>query len=146
MSYAPMTDDEIQAFIRATPARTVAVATTRKDGRPHVAPVWVDFDDEADAIVFNTGADTVKGRSLARTGQVALTFHDDVPPFNFVSIEGTVELIDDLTQVHTWATRIASRYMGPDRAQEFGDRNGVPGELLVRVTPTKVIAARNLAD
>ncbi|UFU02029.1 PPOX class F420-dependent oxidoreductase [Ruania suaedae] len=141
-----MTDDEVQAFIRATPARTVAAATTRKDGRPHVVPVWVAFDDESGQIVFNTGAETVKGLSLRRTGQIALSFHDDVPPFTFVTVEGTVALVDDLDQVRRWATTIAERYMGAERAEEFGARNGVPGELLVRVTPTKVIAERDLAD
>lgn len=146
MSYSPMTDDEIRAFVRATPARTVAAATTRADGRPHVVPIWVAFDDTDDTIVFNTGAETVKGRSLAKTGQVALSFHDDVPPFSFVTIEGTVELIDDLNQVRSWATTIAARYMGAERAAAYGARNGVPGELLVRVTPTKVIAARDVAD
>ena len=35
---------------------------------------------------------------------------------------------------------IAARYVGPDRAEEFGKRNGVEGELLVRLTPTKTIA------
>ena len=44
------------------------------------------------------------------------------------------------------ATRIGGRYMGQDRAEEFGRRNGVPGELVVRVTPTKVLTAFNLAD
>jgi hypothetical protein len=33
--------------------------------------------------------------------------------------------------------------MGADRAEEFGARNGTPGELLVRVTPTRVVG---LAD
>jgi len=39
---------------------------------------------------------------------------------------------------------IAARYMGPDRAAEFGKRNGVPGELIVRLRPTKVLAGFNL--
>ena len=39
------------------------------------------------------------------------------------------------------ATRTGARYMGADRAEEFGRRNAVPGELVVRVRPTKVIAA-----
>jgi hypothetical protein len=30
--------------------------------------------------------------------------------------------------------------MGPERAAEFGKRNGVPGELVVRIRPTKVLA------
>jgi hypothetical protein len=36
--------------------------------------------------------------------------------------------------------------MGTERADEYGDRNGVPGELVVRVTPTRVVSARDVAD
>lgn len=35
--------------------------------------------------------------------------------------------------------------MGEDRAEEFGRRNAVPGELLVRVTPERVIAGDDVA-
>jgi hypothetical protein len=31
--------------------------------------------------------------------------------------------------------------MGAERAEEFGKRNGVPGELVVRLRPVKVLAA-----
>ena len=34
--------------------------------------------------------------------------------------------------------------MGAERAEEFGRRNGVPGELLVRLRPTKVIAVMDM--
>lgn len=44
------------------------------------------------------------------------------------------------------ATAIAARYVGPDRAQEFGQRNGVPGELVVRVRPTRVLAYFNMTS
>lgn len=30
--------------------------------------------------------------------------------------------------------------MGADQAEDFGRRNGVPGEMVVRLHPTKVIA------
>jgi hypothetical protein len=36
--------------------------------------------------------------------------------------------------------------MGADRAQEYGARNGVPGELLIRLRPDRVISAADLAD
>ena len=36
--------------------------------------------------------------------------------------------------------------MGADRAEEFGARNGVPGELLVRVRIDKVLAEKGVAD
>jgi PPOX class probable F420-dependent enzyme len=144
MGYTPMTEAEIRDFIGALPARTVAAATTRKDGSPHVTPVWVDVDDDG-TICLNTGSDSVKGRTLARDGRIALTWHDDEPPFNFVVAEGTVELVDDLEEVTRWATRIGGRYMGAEHAAEYGARNGVPGELLVRVTVTKWIAAKDVA-
>jgi hypothetical protein len=36
--------------------------------------------------------------------------------------------------------------MGADRADEYGERNGVPGELLVRLIPTRTISASDVAD
>jgi hypothetical protein len=36
--------------------------------------------------------------------------------------------------------------MGEARAEEFGKRNGVPGELLIRVTPTRVSFAKDIAN
>ena len=138
-----MTDDERRDFL-ATGTRTAALATARGDGRPHVAPVWFVLD--GDDVLFTTGADTVKGRALRREPRVALTVDDGAPPYAFVVVEGSVTLSEDPDELLTWATRIGGRYMGPDRAEEFGRRNGVPGELLVRVTPTKLIAKAGVAD
>ncbi len=44
------------------------------------------------------------------------------------------------------ATRTGAHYMGANRADEFGRRNAVPGELVVRVRPTKVIAGFDISD
>jgi hypothetical protein len=71
---------------------------------------------------------------------------DDGPPYSFVIVEGSVELSEDPEHLLEWATRIGARYMGADRAEEFGRRNGVPGELLVRLTPTKVIGVDRVSD
>ncbi len=143
MGYHRMNDQERKAFLR-DPVRPAVVATSRPDGRPHAAPVWYDLD--GDTIVFTTGADTVKGRNLAGDRRVALCVQDDRPPFSFVTVEGTAELVDDLDEVHRWATRIGGRYMGAERAAEYGARNGVPGELLVRVTVVRTVAVRDVAD
>ena len=126
-------------------SRTPAtLATTRKDGPPHMAPIWYDVD--GDTLVFTTGAATVKGHAVRRTGQVALCVQDDQPPFSFVVVEGTATWSDDLDDVRRWASRIGGRYMGPARADEFGARNAVPGEIVVRVPPTRVVSARDVAD
>jgi PPOX class probable F420-dependent enzyme len=126
------------------PVRPAILATVRADGRPHAAPVWYAID--GDTLVFNTGADTVKGRNLARDGRATLCVQDDRPPFAFVTMEGRVELIDDQAQVRDWARRIGGRYMGAGRADEFGERNGVPGELLVRFHVERAVSARDVAD
>ncbi|MFB7615749.1 PPOX class F420-dependent oxidoreductase [Kitasatospora sp. NPDC056181] len=138
-----MTEAEWRAFLSAG-TRTAKIATTRADGRPHVAPVWFLLD--GDEIVFNTGANTVKGRTLARDGRVMLCVDDEHPPFSYVLVQGTANLSDDLAEVRTWATRIAARYMGEDLAEQYGARNGVPGELLVRVKIEKVGAEQGVAD
>lgn len=138
-----MTDDERAAFLR-DPVRPGVVATTRADGRPHAAPVWYDLDGEI--IVFTTGADTVKGRNLARDPRLTICVQDDQPPFSFVLVDAIAELVDDVGAVRAWATRIGGRYMGADRAEEYGVRNGVPGELLVRARVEHTVSAHDVAD
>lgn len=138
-----MSDAEWRAFVMSG-TRTAKLTTVRADGSPHVAPVWFALD--GDELVFNTAENTVKGRNLARDGRVALCVDDERPPFAFAVLQGHAELSDDLSQVRQWATRIAARYMGAGRAEEFGARNGVPGTLLVRVRIDKVLAISGLTD
>ncbi|WP_329572175.1 PPOX class F420-dependent oxidoreductase [Kitasatospora sp. NBC_01266] len=138
-----MTEDAWRAFLTAG-TRTAKLSTVRADGRPHVTPIWFLLDGED--IVFNTARTGVKGRNLARDPRVALCVDDEQPPFAFALIEGRAELSEDLAEVRAWATRIAARYMGEERAEEYGARNGVPGELLVRVRIGRVNAQSGVAD
>ncbi|MEV6765691.1 PPOX class F420-dependent oxidoreductase [Streptomyces sp. NPDC051105] len=137
-----MTDEEWRAFV-SHGTRTGKLSTVNADGSPHVAPIWFLLD--GDDLVFNTGKETVKGRNLARDGRVALCVDDDRPPFHFVVLNGRARLSEEPAELRDSATRIAARYMGEERAEEFGARNGVPGELLVRVTVEKVVALKDLS-
>jgi hypothetical protein len=140
-----LADERTWDFLGVLPPRTAKLATVRADGRPHVAPVWYVLDDDG-SLVFNTGEATVKGRNLRRDPRVALCVEDDRPPFSFVTMEGVVEISDDLDEVRLWASRIGGRYMGDDRAEEYGERNGVAGELVVRVQPLRIVSAFGLAE
>ncbi|MCF2526905.1 PPOX class F420-dependent oxidoreductase [Yinghuangia soli] len=148
-----MTPDEILAFLKEGP-RTGKLATVRPDGRPHVAPIWFDVDESdpgdgsgiAAELVFNTAETSVKGRNLRNDPRVSLCVDDDRPPFSYVVVEGEARLIDDPAELKLWATRIGGRYMGADRAEQYGERNGVPGELLVRVAIRHVVAHKGVAD
>lgn len=138
-----MSPDEYRAFLVERP-RTAKLATVRADGRPHIAPVWFDLD--GDELVFTTWHTTVKAANMRRDNRVSLCVDDDAPPFAFVIVEGTAAISDDLQQLRHWAARIAGRYMGAAQADAYGRRNGVAGELLVRLTPTSVVAQAGVAE
>lgn len=138
----PMTDAQWRAFA-LTGTRTGKLAVTRPAGRPHVTPIWFVLD--GDDIVLTTHESSVKGSALRRDPRAALCVDDQEPPYSFVMIEGHASLSDDLDELRRWSTVIGGRYMGADRAEEFGARNGVPGELLVRLRVTKIMAQNDVS-
>ncbi len=138
-----MTPEEVRRFLTAG-TRTGKIAVVRKDGSPTVVPVWFDVDEDG-TVVFTTGHETTKARAIRRDPRVSICVDEQAPPYHFVRIDGTAELSDDPELLRAWATRLGGRYMGPDRAEEFGARNAVPGELVVRVTPTRIVAQAEVA-
>jgi PPOX class probable F420-dependent enzyme len=110
-----------------------------------VVPIWFVLDDDG-AFVFNTGAESAKGKAMRRDPRVALLVDDQQPPYSFVLARGEVTLTHDVDAMLPWATRIGGRYMGEERAEEFGRRNAVPEEMLVRLVPTTLIALAGVAD
>jgi PPOX class probable F420-dependent enzyme len=137
-----MSPEEIRAFL-LDGTRTAKLATTSRDGHPHVSPVWFVLDGET--VVFTTGRDRVKGQHMRRDPRVALVVDDERPPFAFVHIRGRAELMEEAPDLLEWTTRIGGRYMGAEQAEAFGRRNAVPEELLVRVEPERTIAKADVA-
>ena len=144
MGYSDAPEGWWRGFVSAVPARTAKLAVVRKDGSPHVAPVWVALD--GDQVVFMTSADTIKGKAILRDPRVSLCWDDERPPFDFVTVAGTAITSTDADELLRWATAIAARYMGEDRAEDYGRRNAVPPEMVVRVTPTNVVAKTAVAS
>ena len=113
-----------------TAARNYWVASTRPDGRPHVAPVWgVWFEG---ALYFGTGRTSQKGRNLLANPAVVVHLEsgDDT-----VILEGTVEQISDaalLTQIYTV---YAAKYPGYEPPAEPS-----PDELWYVVRVSKGLA------
>jgi len=137
-----LTEDVIAFISEGT--RTGKLGYTASDGRPLVAPVWFVVDDGT--LAFNTGKDTAKGRALVRDSRAVICVDDERPPYSFVQVQGTVTISEDPADLVDIATRTGARYMGADRADEYGRRNGVPGEVVVRLQPTKVLKAFDLAE
>jgi PPOX class probable F420-dependent enzyme len=125
-------------------SRTAVFASIQADGRPHAVPTWYAVDGQE--LVFTTWHTTVKAANLRRDPRVVVVVQDPEPPYDYVSVEGEAQLIDDLAVCRAISTRLGAKYMGADRAEEFGKRNGVAGELVVRIRPTKVFGVMGVAD
>lgn len=138
----PMSRERAVEFLTAA-ARTGSIATVAENGRPHVVPIW--YIVEGDEVVFTTWHTSVKARNLASTGRAAMTIDDEDPPFSYLMVEGPVTISDDPAESRRVATLAGGKYMGADRAQEFGARNGVAGELVVRLRIEHLIGADEVA-
>lgn len=138
-----MTPDEIRAFLMKG-TRTGKLGTVGKGGWPHVVPIWFVLD--GDDVILTMGSTSAKARYLQRDPRVAVTVDDEAPPYSFVEVRGRAEFSEDLDDLLVWATRIGGRYMGEEHGGEFGRRNAIPGELLVRIRPERVVALRDIAE
>jgi PPOX class probable F420-dependent enzyme len=125
--------------------RTGKLSVTRASGAPHVTPVWFLIDEDNDHVVFTTWHTSLKAKALARDPRFAMCVDDQAPPYSYVLITGEATLSEDLDELRLWATRLGGRYMGEEAAEEFGRRNAVPGEFLVRGRITKVTAMASVS-
>ena len=138
-----MSSDEWRAFL-SEGSRTAKLATVRRDGRPHVAPVWFILD--GDDLVFMTLETSLKGRTLQRDPRVMISVDDEVFPFGFVLVAGTATFERPGSEaLLPWARQIAARYVPPSKVDSTAERNAVEGELLVRVPLSKVTGVSEVA-
>jgi len=137
-----MSPNKARAFL-ANGVRTAKLATTRADGAPDVVPVWFVLD--GDQVVFTCSSSSVKARNLAREPRAALVVDDEAFPHAFVRVRGTVEMAVRPADLRAWTTRIATRYVGAERAEEYGQRNEEIDDCLVRLTPESVLARAEVA-
>ena len=136
-----MTPAERRAFLQAG-ARTGKLATVRPDGRPHVTPIWFLLD--GDDIVFTTWHETVKAANLTHDPRAAFVVDDPEPPFAYVLIEGVVEITKQAPDI-CWTDALAAAATWAPIWRAAGGAT-VPGEWLVRLRPTHIVAQSRIAD
>ena len=146
---AEMSTKEIRKFL-VQGTLTGKLATVKKDGSPHVVPIWFildDIDDDTSVdIIFTTGSTSVKARNIRLNNRVSICIDDQTPPFSFVTVYGVAEIQQfNRNELLKWATKIAERYMGKDNAESYGTRNSTEGELLVRIKSLNIVAEKNIA-
>jgi PPOX class probable F420-dependent enzyme len=138
-----MTPAERRVFLTHG-TRTGKLATIRRDGQPHAAPVWFVLD--GDDLIFMTSHTSVKGKAVQRDARVALVVDDETFPYSFVLVEGTATVTSDPPTLRLWARRIASRYVPADRVDAYAERNAVEGELVVRINARRWVARSSMAE
>ena len=131
-------------------ARIAWIATTRRDGRPHVTPVVFVWSD--DAPHFCTGPDEQKHRNLEGNKQVAVTTGSTGAQGwaagKDVVVEGTAVRITDAETLQrladAWFAKYADDWHYAVRGEEFveldqsgGGAHG--GAWVYRVEPAKVM-------
>ena len=139
-----MSEAEWTTFIR-TGTRTGKLSVNLPSGRPTVTPIWFIHEDDG-RIRMNTSGSSAKARALVTDPRACLLVDHDVPPFAMVKIDATARIIDDDPDlILRVATDIGTRYMGADRGEEFGQRNGGKGSVVIEFTPTRVVAVDDVA-
>ena len=109
-----------------------SLATLMKDGSPHVAPTWIDYDE--DMILINTAAGRIKEKNVKSDNRIALSIYDNSNPYNMVTIRGTVEEITD-KNADSHIDKLAKKYLGLD---SYPFRNPDEKRMILRIKPERV--------
>jgi len=138
-----MNQNEIKEFLmRGT--YTAKLGTINKDGSPHITPIWFILD-ENDHIIFTTYFKSLKAKNLVRNTKVSICVDDQVPPFSFVIVNGIAKIMTNSRDLLIWTTKIAERYIGKELSLDYGKRNAVEGELIIKVIPTKINGQKDIS-
>ena len=114
-----MSEAELEAFLGQTfPTPLGVISTLRRDGSPHLVPVW--FRWESGAVRIWTTEKRVWVRNLLRDPRVAFSVQTFEAPYPAVMIRGsaTVETADDAATVEK-APAITRRYIAPDDVEGY---------------------------
>ena len=122
---------DVEAFL--SEPNVAALATVRPDGRPHVTPVWYEYDGKE--FVISTLRETQKLVNVTRKGFAALCIHTQNLPYRHVIIEGTARAGSPVDNV--WRERVAMRYLGEAAGRAYVRESGDWDVVAIHVRPIK---------
>jgi PPOX class probable F420-dependent enzyme len=88
------------------------LATINKDGSPQLTTMWYLL--QGDTIMMNTKEGRIKDLNMKRDPRITICVEDG---YNYVTISGTVAMIDDQETAHQDIFRLAVRYHGEQKAK-----------------------------
>lgn len=127
----PVLSPEVEEFLKGP--HVAALATLRKNGRPHVTPVWYEYDGRD--FTVSTFRDTQKAKNVAARGFAALTVFSNEFPYRQVTVEGTARVGGPIDNV--WRERVAMRYLGEAAGRAYVRESFEMDVVAIRVRPVK---------
>jgi len=86
------------------------LGTIRRDGTPHIAPVWYRFEGGAFLVLTERGSQ--KCKNIERDPRVEFCIDDDQPPYHSVVVRGRAVFED--APGADWREALAIWYLGED--------------------------------
>ena len=104
--------EDVRTFLEE--ARFAVLATVNPNGSPQQTVMWYEL--RGDTIVMNTRRGRKKDRNLIRDPRASLCFEDG---FRYVTLEGVIEVIDDLATGQADIAALARRYHNAAKAEQM---------------------------
>jgi len=127
----PILAPDVAEFLKG--AHLASLATVRPDGRPHVTPVWYEYDGYE--FIVGTFRSSQKARNVARKGFAALAIGTTQVPYKQVIIEGTARLGSQIDNV--WRERVAIRYLGEAAGKAYARDTADMQFIAIHIRPIK---------
>lgn len=102
--------EKARAFLQER--RFAVLGTINQDGSPQLTTMWYLLD--GDVIVMNTKAGRAKERNMRHDPRISVCVPEG---YSYVTISGTVEMIDDRQIAQNDIHRLAVRYDGEEEAK-----------------------------
>jgi PPOX class probable F420-dependent enzyme len=129
---ATLTDREI-ALLKGK--NFAHLATLNEDGSAHVAPLWIDVEDDGGHVLVNSAVGRKKDRNIRRDPRVVVSLHDQDDPYRWTAISGTVVSIETGDVAESHIDVLNQKYHDGERWEY------IPGSVrvLYRIRPDHVV-------
>ncbi len=116
--------------------RFAVLATINQDGTPQLTTMWYLLEDEG-SILMNTKVGRAKERNMRRDPRISICIEDG---YDFLTINGTVEMIDDPEIAQNDIYRLSRRYHGEAKARpQMEEQFSKETRVSLRLKPESII-------
>jgi PPOX class probable F420-dependent enzyme len=115
--------------------RFAVLATINQDGTPQLTTMWYLLEDDG-TITMNTKVGRAKERNMRRDPRISICIEDG---YEFITISGTVEMIDDPEIAQHDIYRLSTRYHGEAKARrQMEEKFSKETRVSLRLQPKRI--------